>query len=508
MTFRPIEEVMRLQSGRQSGRGRTALLALTGAVLVAICLVFTFVMAGWYRDVGRGLGASGESVAAAVAEEVDRNIELLDLALRALSQQWSKPDLQAMPTALRDRVLFDNAMRAPGFGNLLVLDRDGALVAHPPGTDPVSSRFGDRDYFRVHLAGGSVGLFVSKPFQSRLSGRWTLALSRRIDGPGGEFGGIVLGTLDLGYLAKLYKPLAIGPGSAVTLFRTDGTVITREPFVQADIRLWAGGGDAFNRMRSTHSGTFAGASPIDGEERIISYHRVGNLPLIQAVEITGEAAYADWWRRAVAVAGLLTLLCLGSMGLSLRLYREVGRRAIAEAELSRLAGTDALTGLANRRQFEAVLGRVWPRAAASGESLALLMIDADAFKAYNDLFGHQAGDGVLRAIAGRLDRVARDLGGLACRCGGEEFILLVPSVTEAGALATAEAARAGVEALALPHPRGVASVVTISVGVSVQRPAAGGTAEGALAEADAALYRAKAEGRNRCRGAPALDRAA
>ena len=504
MTSGPNEDAV----AGQPGRGRGALLALTGAVLVAICLVFTFVMAGWHQDVGRGLAASGETVAAAVAQEVDRNIELLDFSLRGLAQQWSLPDVQALSPRLRDMVLFDNATRAPGFGTILVLDAEGAVAAHSPGIDPVSSGFKDRDYFRVHMGSGGVGLFVSKPFRSRLADRWIVALSRRIDAPGGDFGGVVIGTLDLDYLAKLYRTLAIGEGSAVTLFRTDGTVITREPFVPADVRLWAGGGDAFNRMRSSRAGTFADASPVDGRQRIISFHRVGTLPLIQAVEIAGEDAYAGWWRRAVAVAGLLTLLCLGSMGLSLRLYREVGRRAAAEAELSRLADTDALTGLANRRRFEAVLAQAWSRATASGDGLGLLMIDADAFKAYNDLFGHQAGDGVLRAIAGRLETVARDAGGLACRCGGEEFVLLLPGADDAAALDTAEAARAAVEALALPHPRGVASVVTISAGVAVHWPAAGGTAAGALAAADAALYRAKAEGRNRCHGAVPLGRAA
>ena len=504
MTSKSIEGAI----ARPAGRGRTALLALTGALLVAICLVFTFVMAGWHRDVARGLGASGESVAAAVAQEVDRNIELLDFSLRTLAQQWSTPDVQALPPGLRDMLLFDNVMRAPGFGAVLVIDAKGALAAQSPAANPDLRWLGDRDYFRVHVGGDSVGLFVSKPFRSRLSGRWIVALSRRIDAPGGAFGGVVMGTLDLDHLAGLYRTLAIGAGSAVTLYRTDGTIITREPFALEDVRLWAGGGDAFNRMRSSRSGTFTGESPIDGRLRIISYHRVGSLPLIQAVEISGESAYAGWWRRAVAVAGLLTLLCLGSMGLSLRLYGELGRRAAAEAELSRLAETDALTGLANRRRFEAGLALAWARAAASGETLGLLMIDADAFKAYNDLFGHQAGDGVLRAVAARLDRAARELGGLACRCGGEEFILLLPGVTGSGALATAEAARAGVEALGLPHPRGVAGVVTISVGVAVDRPAAGSTATDLLAEADAALYRAKAEGRNRCRSGAAHDVAA
>ena len=141
----------------------------------------------------------------------------------------------------------------------------------------------------------------------------------------------------------------------------------------------------------------------------------------------------------------------------------------------------------------------WCRAVETGGPLALLMVDADTFKSYNDLFGHPAGDGVLQAIAGRLDAGARGRGGLACRCGGEEFVVLIPGCDEARALLVAEDLRAAVEALALPHPLGIGGVVTISVGVASGRPSAGGAGRDLLAASDAALYRAKAAGRNRCR---------
>ncbi len=486
-------------SRRVPGLGRAVLLVLTGAVLVAICLVFTFVMAGWYQDVSRGLGASGESVAAAVAQEVDRNIELLDFSLKAVTQQWGSDELQGLSPRLRTMVLFDNIASAPGFGMLMVLDPDGTVVAQSKSDKPVGPWFGDRDYFRVHMGTRDLGLFVSKPFRSRVSGHWIVALSRRIDDAQGG-----VRRHRHGHARTLLPGQALcrhraGPDKAITLYRTDGTVITREPFVQSDVRLWAGGGDAFNHMRATRTGTFEGVSPVDGLPRIISFHRVGDLPLIQAVEVAGDAAYAGWWRRAVAVAGLLTLLCLVSMGLSVRLYRELGRRSAAEAELSRLADTDALTGLANRRRFATVLRLSWSRAAVTGRPIALLMIDADAFKAYNDFFGHQAGDGVLRAIAATLEEGARAGGGIASRCGGEEFIVLLPGLDAAEALAAAEALRAAVQRLGLPHPRSPSGVVTVSIGIAARRPVEGGTGDEALEEADAALYLAKAEGRNCCR---------
>ena len=278
---------MRRRTDLRPDASRAALPALTALVLVAICLVFTFVMAAWHRDVGRVLGASGESAAAAVADEVDRNIELLDFSLRGIAEQWITPDVQALPRRLRDMLLFDNTLRAPGFGTVMVLDADGRLVAQSTDQGVVGTSFADRDYFRVHTGTVGVGLYVSKPFRNRIDGAWIVALSRRIDAAG-RFTGVAVGTLDVAYLAKLYAGLGIGDGSAVTLLRTDGTVITREPFVAGDVRLFAGGGDSFNRMRATHDGVFEGPSPIDGVSRIISFHRVGNLPLIQAVEVSVE----------------------------------------------------------------------------------------------------------------------------------------------------------------------------------------------------------------------------
>ena len=208
------------------------------------------------------------------------------------------------------------------------------------------------------------------------------------------------------------------------------------------------------------------------------------------------------------MAGLLALLCLGIMVLALALYRELGRRNLAEAQLSRLAATDALTGLANRRKFEAVLTREWSRASVSGQPIALLMADADAFKVYNDMFGHLAGDGALQAIAGRLEAGAESRGGLACRCGGEEFVVMLPGLDESAALAIAEEMRSAVQALALPHPCGIDEVLTISVGVASGRPGDGASSRDVLAVADAALYRAKRDGRNRCCGPVSVERQA
>ncbi|HEU5085300.1 MAG TPA: sensor domain-containing diguanylate cyclase [Acidimicrobiales bacterium] len=156
-------------------------------------------------------------------------------------------------------------------------------------------------------------------------------------------------------------------------------------------------------------------------------------------------------------------------------------------EIERLAASDPLTGLPNRRMFDATLDREVARSRRNGTPLALAVADVDHFKAVNDQHGHQVGDEVLRELAGALRRAVRQEDVVA-RYGGEEFVVLLPDADEGAALLVAERLRAAAgEVRRLP--------TSISVGVAVLDPGAGGA--GLVARADTALYRAKAAGRDR-----------
>jgi diguanylate cyclase (GGDEF)-like protein len=205
------------------------------------------------------------------------------------------------------------------------------------------------------------------------------------------------------------------------------------------------------------------------------------------------------------IAGQLTV-SLGNAQLYASLEGRVAERTEALAEANRqlevLSLTDPLTGLGNRRRFGEMLQVGWDTALRGGRALAILMIDVDHFKRYNDQHGHQAGDECLRQVAEALAASARGGPVLVCRYGGEEFVIVVPDADDAGGIAAGERARAAVAALRLPHPDGAAAVVTVSVGVASVVPAPGDTREDLVARADAALYRAKALGRNRVHLAP------
>lgn len=168
----------------------------------------------------------------------------------------------------------------------------------------------------------------------------------------------------------------------------------------------------------------------------------------------------------------------------------------ANAELGKLAATDGLTGIANRRAFDQRLHEEWARARRAGGSVAIIVADLDFFKQYNDHFGHPAGDACLKAIAGLLiyGRRAADF---AARIGGEEFALLLSDTDLEGALAVAETTRRGIEELHMHHPMSPFGIMTASLGVAAAAADGTGTAVDLMKAGDRALYKAKRQGRNR-----------
>ncbi len=183
---------------------------------------------------------------------------------------------------------------------------------------------------------------------------------------------------------------------------------------------------------------------------------------------------------AVAVAGQIAQSLA-----SLRLRRTLRDQAIR----------DSLTGLFNRRYMEETLEREVHRSSRRSNSLSVMMLDADHFKQFNDLYGHEAGDLLLRALGSHLKSSLRGED-IACRYGGEEFALILPDTPLKVALKRAEELREGVASLVVQHRRQSLGKMTISIGVA-SAPEHGRNGEAVLRAADAALYRAKAEGRNR-----------
>jgi diguanylate cyclase (GGDEF)-like protein len=177
---------------------------------------------------------------------------------------------------------------------------------------------------------------------------------------------------------------------------------------------------------------------------------------------------------------------------------ELRTKALEEtnAKLEMMSNTDALTAISNRRRFDQILAQEWERGKRAGTSLALIMIDVDHFKHYNDHYGHLAGDTCLRALARALEQGGQRAGDLVARYGGEEFVVLLPNTNTAGAMKIAQVIQQEVWALQLPHAESSPGIVTVSLGVASFVPTRRDNPEDLLRLTDVALYQAKQSGRN------------
>ncbi|TXM76473.1 GGDEF domain-containing protein [Methylobacterium sp. WL69] len=452
-----------------------------------------------------------------IERDIARNAEMFDLSLRAVVENLHAPGLGALDPALRQLVLFDRAATARDMGVMLVIDENGQVTEDIGAVPPRKGSYADREYFRVHRDRTDLGLFVGAPIVSRLTGEPMLPFSRRVAKPDGTFGGVVLGSLKLSYFAHLFDRIGLGRDGAINLYLRDGTRVMRYPYEATDIGVNIAGAPTFRRFLAARSGTFVGTSVRDGIERHYAFTQVGDLPLVLNVALATGDIEAQWRAKALVLGATVLALCGLTMGLSLLFGRELNRRAAMQAELAHLSYTDALTGLPNRRRFDEVFQRTWKSARRTGRPLALLIVDADHFKRYNDRYGHAVGDAVLKGLAQGLAQSVHRPDDLVSRVGGEEFALLLPETDEASALRIAEAVHARIAGLDARIP-GLAAgsagtdAVTVSIGLAATggpAPSGDGDAEAAdlYRRADAALYAAKAGGRNRTVRARGPDRA-
>ena len=441
---------------------------------------------------------TSRNIALMAERDIERNFELYALSLQAVIEGISDPEIMGASPHVRHEALFDRAASASYLGSILVLNAAGKVVVDSLTDAPPDRDFSDRAYFTVQRDNPHVGLYVSDPYHSRLrSGSPSIALSRRISRPDGSFGGVALVAVQLDYFHHLFSGLQLGPHGSIALIGNDGVMVMRQPYDEDVIGRNISHASTFRQFLSAPEGSFVDRSTIDGIRRLYYFKHLGNLPLIIMVAEAESDVYAAWQRRTLVIGSLMAVFAIAFVGLAFVLAAQLRRRMRAESELALLARTDGLTGLNNRRTLGEILDHEWRRARRNRSVFSLLFVDVDRFKAYNDIYGHQAGDDALTKVAKCIGENLRRPSDSAARYGGEEFLVVLPDTAPQGAAAIAEQIRIAISELHIEHAASEFGHVTASIGAAAWTPEHDGDVTEVIRAADQALYDAKATGRNK-----------
>lgn len=399
----------------------------------------------------------------------------------------------------------------PQLSGITIYDRQGGWLMSSNRLIPAGANSSARAYFIHHRDDPSREPFIGPPIQSHTNQEWVVTVSRRFDDAAGHFAGVVAVTLGVENFLHVFGKLDIGQEGAIGLSYTDGTLLVRYPFREQDMGRNFSKSPIYSQYLVDRSvGTASYTSSLDGVERLYAFRKSESLPLITTVALGKHESLAAWRTEAalsaVVVAGLLGLTGLIGWFLILDIRRRtlvedalrIAQQQLLESnrQLALLALKDALTGLANRRCFDETLALEARRAQRDGTTLALLMIDIDYFKRYNDALGHVAGDACLQRVSTLLETCVRRPSDLVARYGGEELAIIMPATDTDGAVVVAQRVIDRLLRENIAHPGSPLGRVSVSIGVAA---AAGAELEPVLSfieAADKALYGAKSAGRN------------
>jgi diguanylate cyclase (GGDEF)-like protein len=451
-------------------------------------------------------------MARALAQHASDSIQSADNIVVSLVNSVERTKKDGVPLRELNPFLSQRVAELPILQALSILDEGGNSVASSEAALSKNINFRDQEYFLYHQNKDDRDPHIGPAIHIKTTGERILTVSRRLNNSKNNFAGIVVATLRLDYFQYFYAELDIGRSGVIFLANDEGTLLVRHPFVESVLGSSIAKSRIFDAYRMKGPiATVMVPSMIDQKVRLYSYRQLEKYPLLIAVGIGKEEIFAPWREktfRLVVICGLLLML-LSLFGAYL--IRQINKRQTSESELQhakleleslnseleKLASEDGLTGLFNRRKFDTTLKQEYIRAIRNRTSLALIMIDVDKFKQFNDIYGHPAGDDCLTRIGNALKNLPSRSSDLVARYGGEEMVILLPKTDIDGAERIAKRARVLIESLVIPHSGNRQGVVTISAGVAAHRPTLGDPNPIALVKAaDEALYSAKARGRN------------
>ena len=467
-------------------------------------------MQGWsvYKAREEQLAAADAATLAmtrALADQLGHALGSADAMLTDLADQLESgidnDQMLRLPRAMAQRVQ-RNSMVA----ELSVYDENGNPALSSGSATPARLL---APHIARHVADPASGMFIGAPVKDAGGTLWLLPVSRRLTLADGSYGGIAVASLRLAQWNDISNEIDIGPRGALAVALENGTLLIGRPHYGA-IGKNVGKSEAFALWRAPPKALHTHGMD-DGT--LYSYRRVAGYPLLVTITRSSDDVLAAWWESAYLSSAGAAVLLLLQLWMGIRLYGQIALRDRLEKErrilqkllvkksrsLRHQALKDGLTGIANRRQLDTRLAREFNRAINDGTSLAMVILDVDFFKKYNDQHGHPAGDECLKFIAHCVNGGRRRSQDLAARMGGEEFAILLPNTGLRGAIAVAEMIRKTVASTRLTHIAGFPHSVTVSCGVHALIPTEAMMPQELVDSADRALYLAKTSGRNRVR---------
>lgn len=423
-------------------------------------------------------------------QNVIRTISDIDRLMHYLRESHQRsPDATDWSTAIRGRMTVNNETL-----QIAVTNTKGILIASsiaPQGVKPLD--LNDREHIRVHNQHSRDELFISKPVLGRVSGKWSIQLTRKYLDANGNFGGVIVVSLDPDHLSRAYSGVELGVGSGLALAGLDDVVRAGTGPYAALLGQVLRESSFVGSARPSHNGTSIQIFTDEAGSRVVGTRRVSGFPLFVMVASKYLAQDATWnanrqnYFNGATVLSLLTLFAM---------ITAVRMRSRHEGQISHLAHHDTLTGLPNRIMFREQLDSAFRSNGGNPAGFALHMIDLDRFKFVNDTYGHPVGDKLLKAVADRLRSNLRQSDAIA-RLGGDEFAVLQMNLgidMDAGIVAERI-----VKVLSeMYHIDGIRIEIGASIGIGISGLDADNATD-LVKVADLALYTAKAEGRNRYR---------
>lgn len=378
-----------------------------------------------------------------------------------------------------------------------LVSADGKLF-HIPAPDPgAAADVRDSEYYKTARAGARRELHIGNPDMYRATPG--IPIAWRLESPVSGIE-VTVASIELARLTRLHEATRIKPDGGIVLIRADGIVLSRTPYDPALVGKNMRDTPGFRNEYGVKPRGFFLSDGVatDGVPRMVSYERLEDYPVVVAVSRGVEDVLTVFnLRRALAfaLAGALTLLALV---LTWEIHRSQRALRLAQHKLEHLEATDSLTGTMSRRAFLEAAAREFSRAQRYARPAAVLMLDIDRFKQVNDTIGHARGDRVLRDCTAAWAAVLREQD-LLGRIGGEEFCAVLPETPPEAAKQAAERLREAIARLEFRSASG-RFPVTVSIGVAHVLPDDADIGK-TMERADQALYRAKANGRDRIESA-------